>query len=133
MQEEWEGKRIARQFAGYIIKLWRAQQGSKSTIEDALQQAIDAFYGSKQAFYEQFLQHLDAEKLQYFYKLLHDYLEDFHDTMGGIDPEELAQIRDQIKSMIVGDMQHADETRTVSPSSRLGSGPYKGGKGGGRQ
>ncbi len=132
MQDEWEGKRIARQFAGYIIRLWRSQKGEKSTVSDALHQAIIHFYSSKEAFFETFLKYLSSDQLQLFYKLLHDYLEDFHNTIGGIDPEELAQIRDQLQAAGIGGFEQADASQTVSPSSRRGSGPYKGGKGSGR-
>lgn len=130
MQEEWIGKRIARQFAGYIIKLWRDERGKKSTVESALQQAITNYFGSKEAFFEEFLQHLSSDQLQLFYKLLYDYLEDFHETIGGIDPEELAALRDQLRSSMVGNIEQADATKTVSPSSSMGSGPQRGGKGG---
>lgn len=132
MQQEWEGKRIARQFAGYIIKLWRSQGSQKSSVQDALQLAICHYYESKEKFYDGFLQHLTPEQLQEFYKLLHDYLEDFHNTIGGIDPEELAAIRDRLRESVLGGIEPADATKTVSPSTRAGSRWSGSGKGGGR-
>jgi hypothetical protein len=131
--EEWEGKRIARQFAGHISKMWRTEGRVKTPVAKAVQAAVLNFYESKEAFFESFLKQLSTDQLQLFYKLLYEYLEEFNSSRGGVDPEVLAQIREMLRGAGVAGVEQVDASQTISPSSRQGVSPYKGGKGGGRQ
>lgn len=131
--EEWEGKKIAKQFAAHITEQWRQEGDNKSDVTTALGGAIAHFYGSKEAFFEHFLKNLNPEMLQQFYTLLYEYLRELNASFGGIDPAVLAAIREKLQKAGIVDVEQADASKSVTPSSSAGKSPYgRGGKRGGR-